>query len=481
MPNQDALKEKDVEKHTCYLCRQESKSKAVLRTHESESHDGPRRRIHPLRCQWWPKDFQTRKGLAKHLLSCPGIKELSFSLLCPTCRLMIADVDALSSHTWQCVFWPEDVKSQQEGLREFEAQLIENTRHMATARYAQDLFEPVELRLEGGDKVFGMLLTGGAKRLGDGAMAHVRPLKNRLDDEIEDVELRLALRSRAYCSLVDVEKYRALEDDDPIFTMRFSEHSKQLARKLVKLLIQSGDEVLLCLKAEVYGRYKSEDPHSLDIALPDDKSFKVANQLRDGIHKNALVTSGKVVVGPHNIVFHPHAASHVWLLKDGDKDLSNNVERETRSKFHQDKSYELFAGVHPRFLHYRTIPVTLKTLWEFKSNGKWSGIKLASFVFQQLYSHGKIMKSDVRKWLEEVRRVGKARAETDATEIVGHLDRLVEVMKDEETRPVSEMVSKQLRELAGRLQGDITAINKTTTTVEVVKVIEGLIKGKKNK
>ena len=57
---------------------------------------------------------------------------------------------------------------------------------------------------------------------------------------------------------------------------------------------------------------------------------------------NALVTmavavmSGKVVIGPHNTVFHPHAASHIWLLKDGDKDLSNNVEREIRSKFDQD-------------------------------------------------------------------------------------------------------------------------------------------------
>ncbi|KAF9203057.1 hypothetical protein BGZ59_001836 [Podila verticillata] len=303
MPNQDALKEKDVEKHTCYLCGQESRSAAVLRTHKSESHDGPRRRIHPLRCQWCPKTFQTRKGLAKHLLSCPGVKELSFSLSCPTCELTIADAEALSSHIWQCVFWPEDLKSQQEGLREFEAQLIENIKHMATARYAQDLFEPVELRLEGGDKVFGLLLTGGVKRLGDGAMAYVRPLKHRLDDEIEDTELKLALRSHTYCSLVDVEKYRALEDDDPICTMPFSEHSKQLARNLARLLIQSGDEVLLCLKVEVYGHCKSKDPHSLDLALPDDKSFKVVNQLHDGTHKvmigtvrwNALVTKGCVL------------------------------------------------------------------------------------------------------------------------------------------------------------------------------------------
>ncbi|KAG0342374.1 hypothetical protein BG005_002735 [Podila minutissima] len=366
---------------------------------------------------------------------------------------------------------------------------------MATARYAQDLFEPAELTLEGGDKMYGLLLTGGARHLGDGAIAFVRPLKHRLDNEIEDVDLKLALRSHSYCSLVDVEKYRPLEDGDPICTMRFSEQGKQLARQLAGLVIQSGDEVLLCLKVEVYGRCKSEDPHSLDLALPDDKSFKVFNQLLDNTHKimigtvrwNALVTmavvvtSGKVVVGPHNTVFHPHPESHVWLLKDGDKDLSNNVERETRSKFHRDESYELFAAAHPRFLYYRTIPVTLKTLWEFKSKGKWSGIKVTSFIFQQLYTHGKISKSDVRKRLEKASEVKSTRAEKEATGIVGNINRLVEVMEDEETWPVSEMVSDQLRELAGRLQGEITDLNKTTTTDEVVKVIEKLIKGKQKK
>ncbi|KAF9317774.1 hypothetical protein BG006_003299 [Podila minutissima] len=444
MSNIIAVKDKDIEQLLCYLCGQESKSAAILRTHKSEAHDGPRNREQP------------------------------FPLSCPTCELMIEDTAALSSHAWKCVFWPEDPKCQQESLHEFQARLLENTKHMATARYAQDLFEPAELTLEGGDKMYGLLLTGCAKHLGDGAIAFVRPLKHRLDDEIEDVDLKLALRSHSYCSLVDVEKYRPLEDGDPICTMRFLGQGKQLARQLAGLVIQSGDEVLLCLKVEVYGRCKSEDPHSLDLALPDDKSFKVLNQLHDNTHKimigtvrwNALVTmavvvtSGKVIVGPHNTVFHPHPESHVWLLKDGDKDLSNNVERETRSKFHRDESYELFAAAHPRFLYYRTIPVTLKTLWEFKST---------------------ISKSDVRKQLEKASEVKSTRADKDTTGIVGNINRLVDVMKDEETRPVSEMVSNQLRELAGRLQGEITDLNKTTTTDEVVIVIEKLIKGKQKK
>ncbi|KAF9924385.1 hypothetical protein BGZ67_009325 [Mortierella alpina] len=434
------------------------KSAAGLRVHKTEAHDGPRRRIHPLRCLWCPKDFQSRKGLERHLLSCGGVKKLSFPQACPSCELALLNPEALSNHSLKCHLWPEDVKSQEEGL-------------------------------EGGEKMFGLLLAGGAKRLGDGSVAYVRPLKHRLDDEIEDLELKIALKAHAFSLLVDVENYEPLGEDDPLCFMPFSEHNKLLSRKLVGLLIQSGDAVLLCLKVEVYGRSKSEDPHALDLALPDGISpFKVVNQLHESTSKvmggtvrwNALVTmavvvtNGKVVVGPHNTEFHPHPASHVWLRKDGGKDMFNNVERQTRSKFHKTTSFELLAAAHPRFLRHCTLPVTLKTLWEFKATLAWSGIKVASFVFHQLFTCGKISKSDVTENLQ------KLKADKD-TGIIGNLNQLVEAMQDEETSPVSEPVSKQLMELAGRLQGDVTEINKTTITDGVVKVIEGMIQGKQNK
>ena len=84
----------------------------------------------------------------------------------------------------------------------------------------------------------------------------MRALKHRMDDEIEDLGLKIALKAHAFSSLVDVESYEPLEEDDPLCCMPFSEHNKLLARKLVGLLIQSGDAVLLCLKVEVYGAFK---------------------------------------------------------------------------------------------------------------------------------------------------------------------------------------------------------------------------------
>ncbi|KAF9559409.1 hypothetical protein EC968_006618 [Mortierella alpina] len=281
---------------------------------------------------------------------------------------------------------------------------------MAVARFAKDLFDPVELRLEGGDKMYGLLLAGGAKRLGDG--------------------------------------------------------SQTAGRKLVGLLIQSGDAVLLCLKVEVYGRSKNEDPHALDLALPDGiKSFKVVNQLHESTSKvmigtvqwsalvtiAVVVTNGKVVVGPHNTKFHPHAASHVWLRKDGDKDFFNNIERQTRSKFHKAISFECPPSIS-------------------------SSLHVASDIEDALgvQGHfGMISKSDATGNLRKV-KAEKSRAEKDAG-IMGNLNQLVEVMENEETAPVPERVNKQLMELAGRLQGDVTEINKTTIAGGVVKAIEGMI------
>ncbi|KAF9578175.1 hypothetical protein BGW38_006170 [Lunasporangiospora selenospora] len=319
-------------------------------------------------------------------------------------------------------------------------------------------------------------------------------MKRRSDKVVVDSKLELALRSHAYCSLVDISNYKNLGDEDPICTLRFSEHSKHLARSLSGLLIQSGDEVLLCLKVEVYGRRGSEDAHCIaKLGEPDSsRPFKVVNHTHENTEMviigtmrwNALVTmavvvtSGRVIVGPHNPWFHPHAASHVWLVKNGDKDLNNNVERHTRSKFNHASAYELFAAAHPRFLSCFTLPVTLSTLWEFKSRGKgkiWSGAKLASFVFDQLLNHGKILKSDVTQRLDELETRENCPKKTTIDGILANLRRLIEAMRDEETKPVSMKVSNELRQLAEKLQGEITNLNKTTITDEVKTVIGYLI------
>jgi hypothetical protein len=247
MSNQDAPKKKDP---TCILCGHLSKTEAVLRTHVNEAHDGASKRIRPLQCLWCPKAFQSRKGMKNHLLSCPGLKDLSFPMSCSVCEMYIASAKTLSSHIFDCKSWPEE----EEDFGELDAQLIKNTGHPATARFVNDIFDQAVITLPGGEKMFAYLPAGSSKRLGDGSEAYVRPLKRRSDKEITDSKLELVLRSHAYCSLVNIDEYRALGDKDKIWTMRFSGHGKELSRSLASLLIQSGDEVLLCLKVSDVSR-----------------------------------------------------------------------------------------------------------------------------------------------------------------------------------------------------------------------------------
>ncbi|KAF9928364.1 hypothetical protein FBU30_002402 [Linnemannia zychae] len=472
--------------YSCLLCGQQFQSDSTFRNHKSESHDGPHKRIHPLRCYWCPKLTQTRRGLALHLASCNNIKELRFPSRCPACEVEIGDITDLSAHCRKCLKWQEDIVSQQGDLDEFDSQLVRNTRHVATARLIKDLFDEVEIRLPGGDKMVAYVLPGGGERLGRGQEVFARSLKRRRDEEIVDKDLRVVLMTHAFCSLVEVEKYQLLKDDDPLNYMPFNIHGKEIARRLSGMLIQSGADVLLCLKVEVYGRRKSEDPHGLDRALPDIRPYMVTNEEYDSTRQvifgtarwNALitlaviVTTGQIIVGPHNPSFHPHAASHVWVPTYGEKDLFNNIERHTRSKFNRDETFQPFAAVHPRFLHHRTLPVTLSTLWEFKANGRWSGLKVTSFIFNQLYANSKLLKADVESRLE------KCRGEKDGSALIEHLQMLVQDMDDVEHKPVSDKVERHLTLLAGKIQGTISDINKGTIANEVETLIKNIIKGK---
>ncbi|KAF9540168.1 hypothetical protein EC957_004607 [Mortierella hygrophila] len=364
--------------------------------------------------------------------------------------------------------------------------------HFASAQYAKDMFVAVDMKTMGGDTLFGFVLPSSAHLLGEGKVAFVSPLKHRLEETPEDKDLQLALKPHKYGLLVNVEDYELLEDDDPFCYMPFKGHSELITRKLQGCLIQSGYDVVMCLKVEVFGRSPDEDPHSVaSLVSPDVRSFKVINEMNEGANQlmigtvrwNVLVTmsvvltSGKIVVGPNNTTFFPHKASHVWLKKGGEKAMFNNVERQTRSHFDDDITYRKHACVHPRFLKFNTMPVTLATLWAFKKASRgWSGLKLAAFVFYKLYSDDGVvlLKSEVEKYLKEVR----PKKDEDDCGILGNLQRLMHVMRDEETRPVTEEVNKELKSLANSIQKEQTKLNLGIVTAEVERVIDGILKGK---
>ncbi|KAG0237819.1 hypothetical protein BGW42_008440 [Actinomortierella wolfii] len=115
------------------------------------------------------------------------------------------------------------------------------------------------------------------------------------------------------------------------------------------------------------------------------------------------------------------------------------------------------------------MPVTLRTLLDFKARMSWSGSKVASFVFYQLYTIRQVAKSDIRCFLEDIT------AEKDPLRITGVLQKLMEDMQDDEKVPVSKKVNKHLTDLAAKLQGEISNLNKSVVAKKVEQRIEDMI------
>ncbi|KAF8924684.1 hypothetical protein EDD21DRAFT_410075 [Dissophora ornata] len=301
---------------------------------------------------------------------------------------------------------------------------------MTGVQYLKTLLEPVELRYRDGEKSFGLRLPGVSKQVQDGFMTFVRSMKRHKSPAMVDIALETALKCHRYGSLVCIDDYRLLENDDEIWHMGFAGNGEFLATSVEGLLIQSGDMVLLVERAEVYGRTPSEDPHRLDVArLEGRRSFIVVNEWHDEAHKvmigtvkwNALVTlaviltNGTVIVGPNNKFFYPHLDSRVWVRKDKRTRLFNTMEQQTiplqvRSKFDVKSTFGDFAAVNPLLNDFRTLLVTFKTLYEFKMDNAWSGLKVGAFIFHQLYNgQHKIVKAEVQRCIEEALKQCKGR------------------------------------------------------------------------
>ncbi|KAF9312832.1 hypothetical protein BG003_005868 [Podila horticola] len=492
----DAIKAKTTRATSCYLCQKPISSTNALSFHKRDQHDGERRRIFPLKCQWCDiKPMTTRSGLAKHLATrCEGVLRLRFPLRCPSCDAECQGPDGLSKHSLACYSWEQDTSSDDQLLDEFDKALIRVTRHQATAQYTERLFEKAELRLENGEREFAFIISRGSKRLMGGSKAHVHIVKRRAPEVVKDIKLDAALESHAYGRLVCLKDYKLLEDKDPLWHLPFPDNGELLATMFEGMLIQSGDDILLAYKVEVYGTADYEDPHAQELAKPEGKNaFKVEGVYHDQTHKvmvgsvkwcvlvtlAVMVTDGTVIVGPDNKFFRPKSTSHVWIKKTSHdwikkkpaEDFYNTMARQLRSKFDSEATFALYSAVHPLLNHHTTMPVTLRTLYGFKSKNAWSGVKVAAFVFHQLYTKRKIVKAEVQMHVEEALsgRKGKSCASLKIVE------QMIQVMAEVEAIPLSKPVNRVLTELAGNLSGEITHLNNTDVMDAVVKKIKSMI------
>src|SRR5690349_6955109 len=167
--------------------------------------------------------------------------------------------------------------------------------------------------------------------------------------------------------------------------------------------------------------------------------------------------------------FYLHAKIRIHIgLSNTTRGLYNTMARQLRSRFDKEATFELYSAVHPLFNHHTTMPVTLKTLYGFKIKNEWSGVKVAAFVFHQLYTKRKIVRADVKLHVEEALS-GRKGMSCESLKIV---ERMIDVMAEEEAVPVSKPVNKCLTDLAGKLSGEITNLNNSDVMRAVVKKIK---------
>ncbi|KAF9280944.1 hypothetical protein BGZ88_011902 [Linnemannia elongata] len=434
----------------------------------------------------------TRKGLSKHLTNCAEVSKVQFPLRCPYCDHECLKLEDFSKHASDCMSWEEDRSKDGERLDEFEKQLIRVTRHPATSLLVKRLFDSAELRLPDGSTEMALIMPSVSKRLRDGSKAHVRILKPHertvVDQTVEaaSTKLDVVLESHSYGRLINLEDYRSLDNKDPVWHFPFPDNGERLATMLEGLLLHSGEDVLLALKVEVYGTADYEDPHAQDIARPEGtSSFKVVNVCHDNTHKimigtikwcalvtlAVMLTDGTVIVGPDNKILQPRSTSCIWIKKDPGPFVYNTMPRQLRSKFFESATFARYAAVHQLFNHHTSMPVTLKTLYGFKSNKAWSGIKVAAFVFHELFAQKKVVKADVIKHIYDALELRKG----SSCELLNIIQEMACEMREEEVFPVSKPVNKCLTELAGKLSSEITNLNHTDVLHAVEKKIKSML------
>ncbi|KAG0337068.1 hypothetical protein BG004_007799 [Podila humilis] len=384
-----------------------------------------------------------------------------------------------------CDTWELDKREDKKKRVEFTKALNKTTKNVHINQLVESLFEPIHLRLASGEEGYGLLLPVGNQRLPfeGGSHAFLQRFDSSSSLSVQDVELEAVLLA----SVRFLGPCRRVPDPGghgPSLHKSFGTYGEKLAQSPEGILVQSGHEVLLALKAEVYGVSQCHDSHTQDLAKPTGTPLIKVERVHDNTTKimigtmawRLLVTSagllgsGSVVVGPDNREFFLHASSTVWVKNTDWLNMYNTMERQVRSKLDQAATFGPYAAVVVRFNHEKTMPVTLKSLYSFKFNHAWFGLKLVAFIFK-LYQDRKVAKAD----LETHFRSATERREENANGTLDIIKDIVANMADVEVAPVTAGHNNLLKLLATKLSGEMTRLNKESVEHAVELRIQELI------
>ncbi|KAF9980965.1 hypothetical protein BGZ75_007784 [Mortierella antarctica] len=484
----------------CALCHKRFKNKNSYSSHRNDIHDGDVGRLESLPCpvSSCGAKYQSRDKFEIHLSK---HKALDDTYLCPRCDKTFDSLKNLSEHVDEhdnsqsqesADSTPDDHADTVQALK---GALISHTGNLHTAEFLMTITRPIVLVLDDNTQVAVLATPNLTERLAGRrivAAKEIPELRLGVNTRLEkstNADLSHSLLAHNYGKIVldDLDGYEEL--DNEMCQQRFSAAAQKIARRLAGALVQSKASVLLVLKVEIYGRERTEDPHEQPLAFPLLGSYIVESVSHDGAKKIvigtdswlALITScvllntGEVVVGPHNTHFAPHKHSTVWL-RTADYERNSVVERQLRSKYHDDKTYMECAGVFFLFQRPACLPVTLRTLLEHYLSKADSGIKTVAAIFRQLYEEKALSRTGLAQQTSKI-----INEQTRISQEIRTLHQMLLTANhaDKDMVSVSESVSRQLRVLTEFTTSATTALNHSVVKEAIEHRIRVILNEKK--
>ncbi|KAF9554623.1 hypothetical protein EC968_009548 [Mortierella alpina] len=280
---------------------------------------------------------------------------------------------------------------------------------------------PFKVTHASGATSLALLTQTAAKRAFSDPIMRLDPIKRpRPLIKIEATDIEVLLSTSRHGAIIKLTDYKPLEP--AFFLKEYKQFKSEIAQKLAGAIIHTGSQVVLILKAEVYGRAPADDPHSFDLVKPILDVKRVSKIFHDNVEKLIIgtqqwsslitssleLTSGTIDAGANNTYTLTASQSTIWGRDDWQ--LNPLVERQLRSKFYHKETYSRSASVFRPISNWACIPVTIFSLNNYyQRNVAMTGIKAASVVFKNIISSRKrVIKRKVLEQLLDNRDIKKA-------------------------------------------------------------------------
>ncbi|KAF9425609.1 hypothetical protein BGZ76_003150 [Entomortierella beljakovae] len=395
--------------------------KAFMNQHQLKDH---KREYHSKKCRVWLNDDGTVKPL--DLSRTEGV------FICPVCNSTVSSRSGIIKHTdshldkqepqrpnFVCNECGDEFESAEkleehlhthsersvisesssprisDLLKTAREEIDSETTLLAVTDCFLDIMSSFSCTHKSGHKSIVLMIPPNAKRAATDPIVSMELIRHpKKFRQVDPLDLSTMLSVHQYGNLVGIDHYCPLESN--FFRLDYTKSKFEIAKKLAGAVIQTSSQAILIGKVEVYGRRPGEDAHYFNLAMPAHNDFEVVSLLHDNCYKliigsntwSALVTesiellSGSIEVGADNGTALSSDKSTIWGRDDWEK--NSLAERQLRSKFNNESTYEDSAAIFYQLIHWSCQPITIFRLRDYYESKAMCGIKASALIFNQI-------------------------------------------------------------------------------------------------